>query len=40
MATAVGVSQVLVRELSHCIAMALTYHLNKKNQTKRGQKKT
>ena len=32
--------KIPVRDLSRCVEMALTYHLNKKNQTKRGQKKT
>jgi hypothetical protein len=31
--------KIPLRELSHCIAMALTYHLNKKNQKKQRQKK-
>jgi len=31
--------KIPVRELSHCIAMALTYHLNKKKQKKQRQKK-
>ncbi len=32
--------KIPIRELSHCIAMALTYHLNKKSQKKQRQKKT
>ena len=32
--------KIPVRELSHCIALALTYHLNKKKQNKQRQKKT
>jgi hypothetical protein len=32
--------KIPVRELSHCIALALTYHLNKKKQIKQRQKKT
>ncbi len=32
--------KIPVRELSHCISLALTYHLNKKRQKKQRQKKT
>jgi hypothetical protein len=32
--------KIPVHELSHCIALALTYHLNKKKQNKQRQKKT
>ena len=32
--------KIPLRELSHCISLALTYHLNKKKQKKQRQKKT
>jgi hypothetical protein len=32
--------KIPVRELRHCMAMALTYYLNKKNQNKQRDKKT
>jgi hypothetical protein len=32
--------KIPARELRHCIAMALTYYLNKKNQNKQRDKKT
>ena len=32
--------KIPIRELRHCIAMALTYHLNKKNRNKQRDKKT
>jgi hypothetical protein len=32
--------KIPVRELRHCMAMALTYYLNKKNQNKQRNKKT